>query len=126
MIRLENVKGLWTNELSSKLWAYRTRGPIGETPFSQTFGTEVMIPAKVEVPTQRVRRFEQGANDEYLKRSLDKLEEKREVALIRMAAFMQRTTSYFNKKKSITRNSRWGAWSYERSLLQPEPQVKGS
>ena len=40
--QLEGAKGIWLDELSSVLWAYRTtaRTPIGETPFRLTFGSD--------------------------------------------------------------------------------------
>ena len=49
--RLEGEKGIWPNKLPSVLWAYRTtaRTPTGETPFRLAYGSEVVIPAKVEI-----------------------------------------------------------------------------
>ena len=46
--RLEGVKGIWSDELLSVLWAYRTttRMPTGETPFRLAYGSEVVIPLK--------------------------------------------------------------------------------
>lgn len=47
--RLDSAKGEWAEELPHVLWAYWTihRRSIGETPFSMTFGIEVMIPVEV-------------------------------------------------------------------------------
>ena len=46
--RLNDAKGFWADELNSILWAYRTtpRVPTGETPFSLSYGTEVVIPVE--------------------------------------------------------------------------------
>ena len=49
--RLEGVKGNWAEELPNVLWAYRTtpRRSTRETPFSLTYGAEVVIPAEVNL-----------------------------------------------------------------------------
>ena len=51
--RLNNAKGKWVEELPHVLWIYRTtsRRSIGETPFSITYGAEVVIP--LEIGSQR-------------------------------------------------------------------------
>lgn len=51
--RLDEAKGRWVDELPSVLWDYRTtpRTPTGETPFSLVYGTEVLLPVEVDVPT---------------------------------------------------------------------------
>ena len=47
--RLEGAKGIWPEELSSILWAYRTTAgtPTGETPFWLTYGSETVILAEI-------------------------------------------------------------------------------
>ena len=54
--RLEGAKGNWIEELPNVLWAYRTtsRRSTGETPFSLTYGTEVMILAEVYLCSAQV------------------------------------------------------------------------
>ena len=44
--RLDDAKGKWVEELPYVLWTYRTtpRRSTGETPFSMTYGAEVVIP----------------------------------------------------------------------------------
>ena len=64
--RLEGAKGIWLEELPSILWAYRTtaRTPTGETPFRLTYGSEVVIPARVGLRSYRVYNHDENKNDE--------------------------------------------------------------
>ena len=59
--RLEGAKGAWLEELPNVLWAYRTttRVPIGDTPFSLTFGTEAVIPVEVGLTSIRIKAYEE-------------------------------------------------------------------
>nr|GEU33887.1 reverse transcriptase domain-containing protein [Tanacetum cinerariifolium] len=45
----------WVEELLHVLWAHRTmiKSSHGDTPFSLTYGTEAVIPTKIEMPTYR-------------------------------------------------------------------------
>ena len=76
--RLDQAKGLWTEELYSILWAYRTtpRSSIGHTHFSLTYGTEAVILMKLKVPSYRFMNFYESQNEEALKVNLDLLEYK--------------------------------------------------
>ena len=49
--QLEGAKGIWSDELSSVLWAYwtTTKTPMGETPFRLAYGSEVVILAEVRL-----------------------------------------------------------------------------
>ena len=80
--RLEGVKGLWLEELSSVLWAYRTtvRTPTGETPFWLAYGSEAIIPAEVELISYRVDNHNEGRNDEAMCLQLDLLDKVRTAA----------------------------------------------
>ncbi|KAL0401760.1 UNVERIFIED_CONTAM: Gag-Pol polyprotein [Sesamum latifolium] len=68
--RLERVGENWVEELTSVLWAYRTtpRGSTGESPFSLVYGTEVIIPAELGIPSHRVMNFSEKCNESLLKR----------------------------------------------------------
>ena len=57
--RLDGAKGRWAEELPSILWAYRTtpRRSTRETPFSLTYGAEVVIPTEVSLCSTRVEEF---------------------------------------------------------------------
>ena len=58
--RFEGTKGVWPDELSGVLWAYKTtvRTPTRETPFKLTYGSEVVIPAKVHMANHRVMKYQ--------------------------------------------------------------------
>ena len=77
--RLDDAKGKWVEELPHILWTYRImpRRSTGETPFSMTYGVEVVIPLETGFPTTRTSSFNPKDNDEQLRRNLDLIEEKR-------------------------------------------------
>ena len=54
---LERAKGVWPDELSSVLWAYRMtmRTPTGETSFKLAYGSEAVILAEVHMANHKVR-----------------------------------------------------------------------
>nr|GFA01141.1 reverse transcriptase domain-containing protein [Tanacetum cinerariifolium] len=54
----------------------------GYTPFSLTYGTKVVIPVEIGMPTLRIAKIDMVQNDEALKINLDLLEERREQAAI--------------------------------------------
>ena len=98
--RLEKAKGTWADELYHVLWAYWTtqRLPIGETPFALAFRTEAVIPIELKLPSARVVTFDEQRNPQDLKANLDLLEEKREMAQVRMAAYKQKVAHYYNSR----------------------------
>ena len=90
--RLDGAKGRWADELPGVLWAYRTtpRRSTGETPFSLAYGAEAVIPAEIDLCSARVAGFNLARNDEMMVESLDRLEECRESATIRLAEYQQK------------------------------------
>ena len=76
-------------ELPHVLWTYRTtpRRSTGETPFSITYGAEVVIPLESGFSTIRTSSFNPKDNDEQLARNLDLIEEKRENAMVQLAYY---------------------------------------
>ncbi|XP_071739877.1 uncharacterized protein [Rutidosis leptorrhynchoides] len=62
------VEAKAVDELPNVLWAHRTtfKKSIGETPFSLVYGSEVVIPAEILVPTHIVANFEEEAYDDAL------------------------------------------------------------
>ena len=76
-------------ELPSVLWTHRTtvRKSIGETPFALAFGVEVVIPLEVDMPTTRTPEFVVETNEDNLWKDLDLLEERRELAVVRLASY---------------------------------------
>lgn len=80
------------DELPHVLWTYRTtpRRSTGETPFSKTYGAEAIIPIESGFPTIRTDQFSVEENDHLLSTSLELVEERREMAMVKMAHYQQR------------------------------------
>ncbi|KAK0600343.1 hypothetical protein LWI29_013963 [Acer saccharum] len=96
--KLAAKKGSWADKLPQVLWAYRTteRGSTGETPYSMAYGAEAVIPVETSFSSPRVQLFQPEINIDMLKCGLDELEERRERAQIRNAAYQQRVARYYN------------------------------
>ena len=90
--RLDDAKGKWVEELPHVLWTYRTtpRRSTKETPFSMTYGAEVVILLEIGFLTSRTSSFNSKDNDEQLAKSLDLIEEKRENAMVQLAYYQQK------------------------------------
>ena len=67
--RLEGAKGIWPEEFSSVLWAYRmmAKTPTGETPFRLAYGSEVIIPVEVGLISYKVGNHDESRNDEAMR-----------------------------------------------------------
>ena len=76
-IWLEGAKGIWPEELPSILWAYRTtaRTPTGE--FRLTYGSEMVIPAEIELTSYKVDNHDENKNDKAVRLQLDLMDEMR-------------------------------------------------
>jgi len=74
--RLEGAKGVWPEELSSVLWAYRTttKTPTRETSFQLAYGSEAVIPAEVGLTSYKVGNHDERKNDEAIWLLLDLLD----------------------------------------------------
>ncbi|GJV79017.1 hypothetical protein Tco_1514887 [Tanacetum coccineum] len=70
----------------------------GDTPFSLTYGTEAVIPAKIGMPTFRTTEIDMVQNDESLEINLDLLEERREQVAICEARSKAKMEKYYNSK----------------------------
>ena len=88
-MKLEERKGLRVEEFSKVLWAYRTtlRTSTGETPFSLAYGVEAMIPVEIRVPSLRRETYNQEENFALQRYELDLLEEKCDLATLRIASY---------------------------------------
>ncbi|GJW58717.1 reverse transcriptase domain-containing protein [Tanacetum coccineum] len=73
-----------------------------DTPFSLTYGTEVVIPAKIGMPTLKTAKVDLVQNNEALEINLDLLEERREEAAIRKAKSKEKMEKYYNAKVQST------------------------
>nr|GEU79234.1 reverse transcriptase domain-containing protein [Tanacetum cinerariifolium] len=110
--RKEQTK-VWEKE-SRPAWARGLRirlknsptsiGPImiksshGDTPFSPTYGTEVVIPAEIGMLTYRTAAVDVVYNDEVLRLNQDLLEERRERAAICKAKAKLKMMKYYNAR----------------------------
>ena len=103
--KLDDVKGVWPEELPNVLWAYRTsaRTPTGETPFRLTYGTEAIIPVEVGVTNTRREVFHEESNNDHLRINLDCLDEVREKASIKVTKNQQKMADYYNKRVKLRR-----------------------
>nr|XP_043633230.1 uncharacterized protein K02A2.6-like [Erigeron canadensis] len=90
----------WVDELPLVLWAHRTtpKQSNGETPFSLAFGSEAVLPAEIQISTCRTTNVSEEENDTEMRINLDLMEERREIASIREAAYKQRIEKYYNKR----------------------------
>ena len=87
--QLEGAKGIWTNELPSVLWVYRTtaRTPTGETPFQLIYGSDDIIPVEVRLTSYRVENCDKSRNEEAMRLQLDLVDEARATAEQRLARY---------------------------------------
>ena len=90
-------------ELPHVLWTYRTtpRRLTGETPFSMSYGAEVVIPLETGFLTLRTQLFNPSDNDELLERSLDLIEERRESAMIQLAYYQHKLKQGYDAKVKL-------------------------
>ena len=90
--RLDNAKGKWVEELPHVLWIYWTtpRRSIRETPFSMTYGVEVVIPLETRFPTLKMSTFTPSNNDGLLVKSLDLIKERRENAMVQLKYYQHK------------------------------------
>ena len=79
-------------ELPSVLWTHRTmvKKSTGETPFTLAYGVEAVIPLEVGIPTTRTTDFEVETNEDNLRKDPYLLEERRDLAIVRLASYQQR------------------------------------
>ena len=62
------------------------------------YGTEAVVPVEVALPSRRVQDVEIETNMLGLHTSLDLVEERRENARVRQAAYKSATEKYYNNK----------------------------
>ncbi|XP_075106759.1 uncharacterized protein LOC142179784 [Nicotiana tabacum] len=101
--RLEAAKCNWTEELLGVLWAYRTtaKSSTGEALFSLVYGAEALILVEVGELTLRYFQANEESNNEAMLINLELLEERRDLAHIRMAAQKQRMERYYNQRANL-------------------------
>ena len=101
--RLDDAKGRWVEELPHVLWTYRItpRRSIGETPFSMSYGAEVVIPIATGFLMLRTQAFNPNDNDRLLERSLDLIEERRENAMVQLAYYQHKLKQGYNARVKL-------------------------
>jgi hypothetical protein len=89
--RLKSYVGKWVKVLTSNLWALRTNlsRATGHTSFSLVYGSETMLPTKVEHKSFRVQHFNEEQSDDSRVDDLTSLEELRETMVIQLAKHQQ-------------------------------------
>uniref|UniRef100_A0A2N9H5X7 Integrase catalytic domain-containing protein n=1 Tax=Fagus sylvatica TaxID=28930 RepID=A0A2N9H5X7_FAGSY len=97
--RLEEAKGRWVEELPSVMWTHRTtkRRSTGETPFALAYGVEAVIPLEVGLPTTRTTEFDVEENESSLRMDLNLVEERRDMATIKLASYQHQMKRGYNK-----------------------------
>nr|GEX17940.1 reverse transcriptase domain-containing protein [Tanacetum cinerariifolium] len=96
---LEGVLYRWSF-FTPWLRAHRTmiKSSHGDTPFSLTNGTKVVIPAEIEMPTYRTAAVDTIHKDEELRLNLALLKKRRERAAIHEAKAKLKMTKYYNAR----------------------------
>ncbi|XP_070007906.1 uncharacterized protein [Nicotiana sylvestris] len=93
----------WHEKLSFALLGYRTTvcTLAGATPYLLVYGTEVVIPAEVEIPSLQIVVEAEIDDDEWVKTRLEQLsliDEKRLAAVCHGQLYQQRMGRAYNKK----------------------------
>ncbi|KAG9458214.1 hypothetical protein H6P81_002722 [Aristolochia fimbriata] len=97
-------KRSWDEKLGEALWAYKTsfRTPTQSSPYSLVYGTEVVLPLEVQLPSL-CRAVREGLTTEECAQlrlaELESLDEQRLEAQQRLECYQSRMTRAFNKKK---------------------------
>ena len=101
--RLDDVKRRWVEELPHVLWTYQTTPcrSTEETPFSMTYGAEVVIPLEMGFPMLRTSSFNLSSNNELLERSLDLIEERRDSAMVQLAYYQHKLKQGYDAKVKL-------------------------
>jgi hypothetical protein len=78
-------------ELPNVIWMHITtvRKSIGETPIALAYGVEAVIPLEVGMPTIQTTNFVVETNKDNLRKDLDLLEERRDLAVVWLASYQQ-------------------------------------
>uniref|UniRef100_A0A2N9GXW1 Integrase catalytic domain-containing protein n=1 Tax=Fagus sylvatica TaxID=28930 RepID=A0A2N9GXW1_FAGSY len=73
------------------------RRSIGETPFALAYGVEAVIPLEVGLPTTRTMEFTVEENESSLRNDLNLVEERRDMATIRLASYQHQMKRRYDK-----------------------------
>ena len=89
---LYDAKGKLVEELSHVLWTYQVtpRKSTKETPFTMNYKAEAIIPLENEFPMLRTSSFTSRDNDGLLEKSLDLIEEGKEIAKVQLMYYQHK------------------------------------
>uniref|UniRef100_A0A2N9FSF3 Uncharacterized protein n=1 Tax=Fagus sylvatica TaxID=28930 RepID=A0A2N9FSF3_FAGSY len=73
------------------------RRSTGETPFALAYGVEAVIPLEVGLPTTRTTEFDVEENESSLRMDLNLVEERRDMATIRLASYQHQMKRGYDK-----------------------------
>ncbi|XP_071933220.1 uncharacterized protein [Coffea arabica] len=124
--RLHRAGSSWVEELPSVLWSYRTmpRSATQETSFSLTYGTEAVIPVEILTPSPRLTAYVVEVNEEERQLDLDLVDEKRDIASTRVAAYKNTLAQYYNAHVKHRRFQSGDMILRKNSVNRAEPQGK--
>ncbi|OMO94091.1 reverse transcriptase [Corchorus capsularis] len=90
---------LWPDALPVALWAYRTskRSPTNATPFSLVYGTEVVVPSELLVPSSRLAIDAGLTHDEMRVMELEALDGRRDKAKKHFLVYQRRISRAYDK-----------------------------
>ncbi|KAK4737689.1 hypothetical protein R3W88_001386 [Solanum pinnatisectum] len=99
---IDNRRG-WHEVLSYALLGYRTtvRTSVGATPYMLVYGTEVVIPAEVEIPSLRIIQEAELSDAKWVPKLIDQLtmiDKKRMVVVCHGQLYRQRMIRAFSNK----------------------------
>ncbi|XP_075088437.1 uncharacterized protein LOC142170429 [Nicotiana tabacum] len=118
----------WYEKLSFALLGYRTTvcTSVGATPYLLVYGTEVVIPTEVEIPSLRIIVETEIEDSEWVKSRLEQLtliDEKRMDAVCHRQLYQQRLAHAYNKK---VRPRNFEVWQFVlRRILPHHQEAKG-
>ena len=97
---LEGAKGSWIDDLPDILWSTRTtvREATGHSPFNLVYGSEVVLPVEVGIPSPRITFYDRDSSEEEKKINLDLLLETRGTALLKVISYKHKLTRLFNRR----------------------------
>ena len=70
--------------------------PMGEMPYSLVYGTELVIPAEIGIPSIKKLNFDKENNEAELRLNLELLTAWRERDEVRQATYKHQVAKYFN------------------------------
>ena len=76
-------------------------GQLEKTPFSMSYGVEIVIPIETGFLTLRTQSFNPSNNDELLERSLDLIEERKESARVQLAYYQHKLKQGYDAKVKL-------------------------